>query len=599
MQQSRRNKQSFMNSQTTLSQFIWHFVKQRKLSFIAVQFLLLAWPIKNTVWPYLFKLFVDKITTYSTIKSNIWSDFGSILLSWVIFWFFIETMNRGHGIVGSKLYPKFEADIRMLLFSSINTRPHSFFATNLAGSIANNISDVVSSTTNIVNMLTTVFIPVSLAIFISFIIFASVNYFFAALLSIWIILHFGICFVNVKKCTDVADKHARSRSRLVGNIVDVVINIINVKLFSKHQYEYENILACQNEEQKKHTAVQMELEKIKIMLGTLSFFFLGIFMTGCVLYHWQQNILSVGDVVLIFSITGNIQLLTWIAGQELPKLFKELGICQRALSIINPEILICEKDNLEIFIPKTGEIKFENVTFCYEKGGVKLFNNLSVVISGGSKVGLVGFSGGGKSSFINLITRVMDIDSGNIYIDGIEINKVSADDLRNQIAVIPQEPILFHRNIMDNIKYGNIKATEAEVIAASKLAHCHNFICDLPQGYNTIVGERGIKLSGGERQRIAIARAIIKNAPILVLDEATSALDALTEKYIHESLDFLAKNRTIIVISHRISTLRKIDRIIFFKNGRIIEDGTSEELLNLRDGNYASLFQLQSNNSPA
>jgi len=580
-----------MNSQTTLSKFIWYFVKQRKISFIVIQFLLLAWPIKNTIWPYLFKLFVDKITSYSLIKSSIWSDFAPILLSWITFWIVIEIMNRGHGMVGAKLYPKFEADVRMFLFSSISIRPHSFFVTNLAGSIANSISDVISSSINIVVMLITVFIPVSLAIIISFVIFASVNYQFATLLSIWIILHFGISFVNIKKCIDAADKHAHSRSQLVGNIVDVVTNIINVKLFSKQQYEYENILASQKDEQEKHTVIQMELEKIKIMLGTLSFFFLGIFMTWSVLYHWQQNILSVGDVVLIFSIMGNIQFLTWIAGQELPKLFKELGICQQALSIINPEIRIYEKGNSEKFTIKTGEIKFENVTFCYEKSGIKLFDNLSVVISGGSKVGLVGFSGSGKSSFINLITRVIDIDAGKIYIDGIEISKVSADDLRNQIAVIPQEPILFHRNIMDNIKYGNIKATEAEVIAAAKLAHCHNFVCDLPQGYNTLVGERGIKLSGGERQRIAIARAILKNAPILVLDEATSALDSVTEKYIHESLDFLAKSRTIIIISHRVSTLRKIDRIIFFKNGKIIEDGTSEELLNLQDGNYASLFQ--------
>lgn len=587
--------QRLMNSQTTFSKFIWHFIKRQKVSFIIMQFLLLAWAIKNTAWPYLFKLFIDKTTTHPPIKDNIWSDFAPILLSWVAFWLLIEIMNRGHGIVSSKLYPKLEADMRMLLFSSISNRPHSFFVTHLAGSISNNINDIISSATNIITILTTTFIPVSLAIIVSFGIFSSINDSFAVILAIWIVLHFGICFSNIKKCIDMADKHAHSRSQLVGNIVDVTNNIINVKLFSKKQYEYENILLSQKDEQKKHTAVQMGSEKIKVMLGTLSFFFLGIFMTCCVLHYWQKNILSVGDVVLIFSITGNIQFLTWIAGQELPKLFKELGICQQALSAINPELTVYAKDNLETFTIKTGEIKFEDVTFCYEKGGVKLFDNLSVCISGGSKVGLVGFSGSGKSSFINLLTRVIDSDAGKIYIDGIDINNVSVDDLRRQIAVIPQEPVLFHRNIMDNIKYGNTEATEESVISAAKLAHCHDFICQFPQGYNTLVGERGIKLSGGERQRIAIARAILKDAPILVLDEATSALDSVTEKHIHESLYFLAKSRTIVIISHRISTLKHIDRIIFFKNGKIVEDGSTEDLLNLKDGNYASLFRLQSN----
>lgn len=583
-----------MNSQIILFKFIWRFVKKRKASFIFIQLLLFAWPIKSTVWPYLFKLFIDKITRYPTIKSNIWSDFSSILLSWIFFWVLIEMMNRGHGVVGSKLYPKFEADIRMFMFSSISTHPYSFFVANLAGSISNKMNDLISSSTNVVMMITTTFIPVSLAIIVSFFIFSFINYIFVLLLSIWIILHFGICFINIKKCMDIANKHAHSRSQLVGHIVDVITNIINVKLFSKQQYEYRNIWLIQKEEQERNIAVQMKLEKIRIMLGILSFFFLGIFMTWCVLYCWQRNILSVGDVVLIFSITGNIQLLTWIAGQELPKLFKELGICRQALSIINPEIHIHVKNNLQKFTIKKGEIKFENVTFCYEKGGIKLFDNLSVVISGKSKVGLVGFSGSGKSSFINLITRIIDVEYGKIYIDGIEINKVSADDLRNQIAVIPQEPVLFHRSIMENIRYGNIEATNEEVIYAAKLAHCHDFICNLPQNYSTLVGERGIKLSGGEKQRIAIARAILKNAPILILDEATSALDSVTEKSIHKSLDLLAKSRTIIIISHRVSTLRKIDRIIFFKNGKIIEDGSSEELLNLQNGNYAALFQSQS-----
>jgi ATP-binding cassette subfamily B protein len=244
-----------------------------------------------------------------------------------------------------------------------------------------------------------------------------------------------------------------------------------------------------------------------------------------------------------------------------------------------------------------GEIRLEHVGFRYEDSataGETLFTDLSLEIEPGQKVGLVGPSGGGKSTLTKLLLRFMDIQEGQIVIDGQDIREVTQDDLRQHIAYVPQEPILFHRSIRENILYGDTEASEAAVIKAAKLAHAHDFIMQLPDGYDTLVGERGVKLSGGEKQRVAIARAMLKKSPILILDEATSALDSKSEKAIVAALDNLMKNRTTIVIAHRLSTIRKLDRILVLKDGRIVEDGSHESLQHKRGGIYADLWQHQS-----
>ena len=224
--------------------------------------------------------------------------------------------------------------------------------------------------------------------------------------------------------------------------------------------------------------------------------------------------------------------------------------------------------------------------------GRNIFSGKSITIHAGERIGLVGFSGSGKSTFVNLIMRLYDVESGRILIDGQDISHVTQDSLRAAIAMIPQDSMLFHRTLMENIRYGNPAASDEEVIAVSKQAHCHEFILQTESGYNALVGERGVKLSGGQRQRIAIARAILKNAPILILDEATSSLDSSTEKYIQQGLSALMQQRTTIVIAHRLSTLAHLDRILVFKEGEIIEDGSHSALLAAK-GHYAMLWHMQ------
>jgi len=267
------------------------------------------------------------------------------------------------------------------------------------------------------------------------------------------------------------------------------------------------------------------------------------------------------------------------------------GTIGQALTIIdnNPEILDSSSaTNLQI---TQAQIKFDNVHFNYP-GAESLFENKSVQIEHGSKVGLVGYSGGGKTTFVNLIMRLYDVAAGCVLIDNQDVRDVTQDSLRAAIAMIPQDPTLFHRSLIDNIRYGRIDASDAEVINASKQAHAHEFITKLPQGYEAQVGERGIKLSGGQRQRIAIARAFLKNASILILDEATSQLDSITEQEIQDSLWHLMHDKTTLVIAHRLSTLLRMDRILVFDNGKIIEDGNHKELL-AKQGLYKKLWDAQ------
>ena len=297
---------------------------------------------------------------------------------------------------------------------------------------------------------------------------------------------------------------------------------------------------------------------------------------------------------MLFTINNFVIHLLWQSANAMRNFLEDLGTANQALQIINKPLEV--EDGDEILSVEKGEIIFDDVEFSYHEDQ-PLFAKKSVVIKSGEKVGLVGHSGGGKTTFINLILRLFDVDSGRILIDNQDISKVTQDSLRRAIGVIPQDTSLLHRSLYENISYGaakQLKKSEgmADVIEAARKAHAHDLIMQLPQGYNALVGERGIKLSGGQRQRIAIARAFLKNAPILILDEATSALDSSTENIIQDSLKKLMQNKTTLVIAHRLSTLKIMDRILVFDHGEIVEDGTHAELIALK-GTYKRLWDSQ------
>ena len=290
-------------------------------------------------------------------------------------------------------------------------------------------------------------------------------------------------------------------------------------------------------------------------------------MISTLIYAKSKSLITIGDFSIIFSLSYTVVHSLWLISSYCVVFFENLGLCKQALSIISVPHELTDLPSAPPIKITNGEITFDTVNFSYESES-HVFTNKSIVIPGGQKVGLVGFSGSGKSTFVSLILRLYDPNSGKILIDGQDIASINQDSLREQIAMVPQDPSLLHRTLFENIQYGNLEASKEQVIDASKKAHCHDFIELLASQYDTLVGERGVKLSGGQRQRIAIARAILKNAPILM------------------------KDRTTIVIAHRLSTLYAMDRILVFKDGQIIEEGTHEKLLKL-NGHYTQLWHMQ------
>lgn len=575
----------------TLSGFVWHFLKKHWKWLVAIQIFALGWTLDHTLWPYVIMVLVDDITNFTGDRSQMWSYLAAPIIMGLTLWIVVELFFRFCGFLLSRVIPKLEAEIRTSMFNYVQHHSYQYFSNQMAGAIANKISDMPQSLTRALQQVILLFIPVLMALIVSTIFFFRISPLFAILLCVWAAVQLIICLYYAKKCDRASNLHAEKRSELAGKIVDSLTNNTNVRLFARHRYEYQYLNKYQKEEQHLHWKTLWELEKMKMALGLTAFLGIGLALNWYMLYSWQQEWITTGEVVFIFNTTWNITMMVFIAGLELPQLFKEIGICRQAISIIQaPHDIVNAKDAKPLKVNK-GEIVFDNVTFRYGTGA-KLFQNKNITIPAGQKVGLVGFSGSGKTTFVNLILRYYDIEQGAILIDGQNIAKVTQDSLHDQIAVIPQDPSLFHRSLMENIRYGSLNATDEEVIEASIKAHCHDFVMKMPEKYTALVGERGIKLSGGQRQRIAIARAILKNAPILILDEATSALDSVTEKEIQDGLDLLMQGHTTIVVAHRLSTLSGMDRILVFKEGKIIEDGNHDELM-AAQGHYAKMWDMQ------
>lgn len=415
------------------------------------------------------------------------------------------------------------------------------------------------------------------------------NAFLALTVGVWLLVHFIFCWFFTLKCAKYAFLHGESRSVLAGKIVDSLTNNFIVNTFFRFRFEKNHIAHYQKNEKKANQLAQSYTVKMFCFLSAA--YVIEIFtLTWFMIFYWMQGKISTGEVVQLFYTLWNLSMVIWVVTSLAPEFFQALGIAKQALTVMqDPQDILDPPHAIDLSV-KQGEIVFDNVSFGY--GNKKIFQNKNIHIKAGEKIGLVGYSGAGKSTFVNLILRFFSVESGKILIDGQDIAHVTLESLRSNVALIPQDPILFHRSLEDNILYGKVDASQEEVIKAAKLAHCHEFIQKCPQGYATLVGERGTKLSGGEKQRIAIARAMLLKAPILILDEATSALDSVTEKYIQDSLEELMKNRTTLVVAHRLSTLSKMDRILVFDQGSIIEQGSPLELLN-KKGHYANMWQMQ------
>jgi ATP-binding cassette subfamily B protein len=306
---------------------------------------------------------------------------------------------------------------------------------------------------------------------------------------------------------------------------------------------------------------------------------------------WLDGNVSIGSFAMVASLLLMVINDVRNLSRRFLEFFEYVGNITDGVGVIIRPHEVTDVPGARELAVTAGEIRFEKVDFAYP-GGMEVFRDLTLTIHPGTRVGLVGFSGSGKSTFVNLILRLYDIQGGRILIDGQDVREVTQDSLRRAVAMISQEPMLFHRSLLENVRYGRLEATDDEVQDAARRAYAHEFISALPDGYDSLVGERGVRLSGGQRQRVAIARSILKDAPIFFMDEATSSLDSVTERQIQDAIEGLMRDRTTIVIAHRLSTIARLDRILVFHGGAIVEDGSHRELL-ARGGHYARLWSMQ------
>jgi ATP-binding cassette subfamily B protein len=488
-----------------------------------------------------------------------------------------------------KLFPTLREDVMGKMFNYLNQHSHHYFLNNFSGSLVNKITDMQGGIINIFTNLDDIYAQ-TLGLSVAIITLLFVHPIFAVLLAGWVIAFLLITFLFLKPIQYLSHVFAESKTSLVGKMVDSIGNIINIRLFVRHTDENRYIHHSIKDAVQKDRIMQAKIIKMRICwdVSIIVLMSLNLFI---LIHMYSKNLVSIGDFAFVISLSISVFWNLWFIAGQFVSFSEQIGICKQALSIISEPHEIVDVPHARPLILSSGRIQFNNVTFHYDEGA-HLFKNKNIAIEAGQKVGLVGFSGSGKSTFVNLILRLFEVESGEITIDDQNINQVTQKSLRESIALIPQDITLFHRSLMENIRFGNTQAADGEVFEIAKKAHCHEFISQLAEGYNAMVGERGIKLSTGQRQRIAIARAMLKNAPILILDEATSALDSITEKYIQDALHLLMQNKTTIVIAHRLSTLSQMDRILVFDNGEIIEDGTHEVLI-AKGGHYAKLWQMQ------
>ncbi|HHT0594774.1 TPA: ABC transporter ATP-binding protein [Legionella anisa] len=571
-----------------LGSFMWHFLKPYRA--VVILFILLAllagfWGPLNSL---LIKSFINTLAAKTNMDmSSLYWIAGLLVLNFIVF------DNVTWRTLGYLNY-RYEAVIKNQIISQtleyVLGGSHQFFQDNLSGRIADQITTLADNLEIILHRVSVDFLRGTSLLVVSFITAYFVNPLFFYILFLWFIVFASFSIWMSARLVQLSDDHASSESQLSGQLVDSLANQSNIRIFSRKIYEVERMHSFFRLVQQAFQRKEIFIVLLCCAQGLMIAVMMGL--ASITLIHlYGKGLVSIGDFALILGLSMELGHMMWYTMYQVDQFNQALGKAKQSLNALVIPHGIKDKNNASQLVVTQGRIEFSKVKFHYH-GGYSLFQNKSVTIEAGQKVGLVGYSGSGKSTFVNLILRLYEVVDGQILIDGQNLSEVTQESLRHAIALIPQDPTLFHRSLMDNIRYGRTEATDEEVILASQKAHAHEFISLLPEGYETLVGERGVKLSGGQRQRIAIARAILKNAPILMLDEATSQLDSITETNIQESLWELMQGKTTLVVAHRLSTLLHMDRILVFDKGHIVEDGTHAELLK-RGGLYKTLWDAQ------
>jgi len=509
----------------------------------------------------------------------------------------IPLANAGRSlVVHQTLMGNLPMSVRWQAHRYLLNQSYGFFQNEFSGRIATKVMQTSLAVRDTVMKLLDVILFVIIYVVTTLFLVANADPRLVLPLLIWLLFYISVQRYFVPRMKNIATLQADARSLMTGRIVDSYTNIVTLKLFSHSSRESAYVKEGMTEFLNTVHPQMRLVTKLNMTLWALNMCL--VFSTGALgIYLWVNGAITPGAIAIVMSmairLTGMSHWIMW----EISSLFENIGTVQDGINTISIPQTITDSDSASELKIERGEIQFKGVDFAYNKDEM-VFNNLNLTISGGEKVGIVGRSGAGKSSLVNLLLRFFDIQGGSLTIDQQELRNVSQDSLRGKIAMVTQDTSLLHRSVRENIMFGRPDASEEQMIEAAKQAQAHEFILGLRdntgrRGYDAHVGERGVTLSGGQRQRVAIARVLLKDAPILVLDEATSALDSEVEATIQQSLNQLMEGKTVIAIAHRLSTIAAMDKLIVFDQGVIVEQGTHQQLLDA-NGVYANLWSHQS-----
>ncbi len=577
----------------TISLFWHHATAYKRFLIPLIIFVPVTVIVMSFVQPYIMALVLQKISQKSYDAHNLWGSFGPYIIVYGIATFM-------SGVAGWRLNVwliwnlelQMTRDLAKRTFDHLMNMSAGFHANRFAGSLVSQANKLTGAYIRIADATVFNLYTLFVAMIATIVILAPrVPLYAVTLITLSVIYIIGTVHFS-KPVRDANTIEAQAQSDQTGYLADSITNVTAVKSFAAADYEkrrYWQVLShTRNTGLASMRATMIRETYSSMITSTIGVSALVIAILGAGVFK-----ANIATLFLIVSYTAQIGERLWEFQNVLRQFNRGLGDASDMVEILQIKPDIKDPEHPEPVKIIRGSIAVESMNFTHSENTEALFKSLSLRIKAGEKVGLVGRSGSGKTTLTKLMLRFSDIDSGKILIDGQDITKITQDDLRSHITYVPQEPMLFHRSLAENISYGASEVSRQEIEAIAKMAHAHEFIEKLPQGYETLVGERGVKLSGGQRQRVAIARAMIKNAPILLLDEATSALDSESEELIQDALWKLMEGRTAIVIAHRLSTVQKMDRILVMDEGKIVEEGSHKELIRA-GGTYADLWNRQS-----
>lgn len=543
--------------------------------------------------PYVMSLIVDRISAEPVAADQVFTVFGPYIVALILINLLGQACSKLQDYTSWKLQIKVNYDLATMAFDALSNQSMTFHSNRFGGTLVSQTAKFMSAYTLLMNTITFPFLPVICSIVFTCALLIPVVPVYAAVLMVLLAIYACVSYIMYKRILHLNEKAAGAQNQLSGELSDAVTNILAVKTYGREDYE-RSLFDTANREVVARDSQRM---RSSLLRGVITAGITVVIMSVVTVFIAGGNAwfnISPGTVIIMFTYTYTVTNQFNFINTGLQRLNQAFGDASGMTQVLDEPRLVADKPDAQPLVVELGDIDFDHIGFNYTDGGAitQVFDDFNLHIPAGQRVGLVGISGSGKTTLTKLLLRLADIQVGRILVDGQNVADVTQQSLRQQIAYVPQEALLFHRSIAENIAYGKPDATLDEIKEAARQANALEFIEKLPQGFETVTGERGIKLSGGQRQRIAIARAILADAPILVLDEATSALDSESEALVQEALGRLMEGRTALVVAHRLSTVASLDRIVVLSEGKIVEDGTHAELVE-KDGDYAHLWNRQ------